>query len=77
MLPPSLVEQFWEQVSVIVRKKCRLSEHSAHDAVARFRIEIEPKVGEMIYHDGADNVAKTVISAVKNGEYLDVERKGA
>jgi hypothetical protein len=77
MLPQPLIEQFWEQVSVVVGKRCRLSERAARGAVARFRAEVEPNVGEMIYHDGVDNVARTVVNAVKNGEYLAAERKGA
>lgn len=77
MLPGYLIEQFWDDVSVIVRKKCRLNEQCARTAVKRFRAEIEPNVGEMIYHDNVDNVARTVVNAVKNGEYLDDQRKGA
>jgi len=46
-------------------------------AVERFRAEIEPNVGEMIYHENADKVAETLVNAVKHGEYQDIERKGA
>lgn len=76
MLPGALVEQFWDRVSSIVRKKCDLSEQMTQSVVFRFREETEPKVGEMIYHDNVENIAQTVINAVKNGEYVDAGRRG-
>lgn len=77
MLPRALIEQYWDRVSSIVKKKCALNEQSAKLAVSRFRTEVEPKVGEMIYHDNVENVAQTVVNAVKNGDYLDAKLKGA
>jgi hypothetical protein len=77
MLPQALIEEYWERVFSIVKKKCRLDDRSARMAVAGFRTEIEPKVGEMIYHDNVENVAETVANAVNNGEYVNAKRKGA
>ena len=77
MLPRPLVEEYWDQVADVVRKKCRLDDGEARSAVTHFRAEIEPKVGDMIYHENADKVAETVINAIKSGGYGDAERKGA
>jgi len=77
MLPRALIEEFWNRVSSIVQKRCHLTDERTQIAVMRFRNEIEPKVGDMIYHDKEDNVANTIIAAVKHGDYLDADRQGA
>ena len=77
MLPRPLVEEYWDRVVSVIGKQCHLSDESARLAVSRFRAEIEPKVGDMIYHEKAETVANTVVNAIKNGEYVDNERKGA
>lgn len=77
MLPRAMIEDFWNRVSQIVKKRCHLHEELAYSAVMRFRNEVEPKTGEMIYHENVEAVAETVVSAVMNGEYSDLERKGA
>ncbi|HYV34240.1 MAG TPA: hypothetical protein VE988_00965 [Gemmataceae bacterium] len=77
MLPRPMIEDFWDRVSNIANKSCRLSDQKMRSAVERFRAEIEPNVGEMIYHENADKVAETLVNAVKHGEYQDIERKGA
>lgn len=77
MLPRPLIEEFWNQVASIVKRKCHLSEDRAFAATSRFRNDIEPKTGEMIYHDNVENVAETIANAVRSGEYSSVERKGA
>ncbi len=72
MLPQPMIEEFWGKVEAILEKDCTLPEDQWRKAVSKYRHWVEPKVGEMIYHRDAKDVATTISKAVKEGGFLEL-----
>lgn len=70
MLPQPLVEQFWQEVQQLLVKEHSLTRERARQAAAAYRHEVEPKAGEMLYHQDATEVATTIAAGVGNGTLL-------
>jgi hypothetical protein len=67
MLPQPLIEQYWDRVRGILQKDYHLKRNQSDQAVSRYRGMVEPKAGQMIYHQDAKEVAGTIAQAVKSG----------
>src|SRR5436190_4923443 len=70
MLPPYLIEQFWQKVQVLLESDHCLKRDRSREALSRYRKLVEAKVGDMIYHQEARDVAATIAAAVKAGRLL-------
>ncbi len=71
MLPQPLIEQFWQQVDRILEAEYCLTGEQSKLAVSKYRQEIEPKAGQMVYHQDATEVALSIANAVKKSNLLE------
>lgn len=67
MLPPPLVEQYWNEVREFLHEQHQLSREQSQQAATDYRHEVEPKAGDMLYHRDAKDVANTIAIGVRNG----------
>ena len=67
MLPPALVEQYWDEIREFLQEEHGLSREQSQQAATVYRHEVEPKAGDMLYHRDAKDVANTIAIGVKNG----------
>ena len=65
MLPQPLIEEYWDRVRRILQNEYHLNRTQSEQAVSRYRVLVEPKAGEMTYHQDAKEVAETISHAVK------------
>ena len=70
MLPQPLIEEYWDRVRGILEVDYQLSRLHASQAVSRYRGMVEPKAGEMTYHQNVAEVAATIAQSVKQGGLL-------
>ena len=73
MLPPPLIEQYWQSVRSLLEKDHSLKGERSREALSRYRRLIEPKVGDMIYHEDVGKVASTIAAAVKDGRLFQCD----
>ena len=64
MLPQPLIEEYWDRVCRILQEDYHLNRDQSQQAVSRYRALVEPKAGEMTYHQDAREVAETLSRAV-------------
>lgn len=65
MLPQPLIEEYWNHVCRILQDVYRLDRSKSEQAVSRYRAIVEPKAGEMTYHQDVKEVAEIVSQAIK------------
>lgn len=66
MLPQPLIEEYWDRVRRILQEDHHLERSQSEQAVSRYRAIVEPKAGEMTYHQDAKEVAEAISHAVKH-----------
>lgn len=67
MLPEKLIADFWVQVLLDLVSRHQITGENAAEAVRVYRAMIEYRVGDMIYHRDAEQVAETVADGWKSG----------
>ncbi len=65
MLPQPLIEEYWERVCRILQEDYHLKRTPSEQAVSRYRAMVEPKAGEMTYHQDVKEVAEVISQTVK------------
>lgn len=74
MLPEHLKAQFWIEVEQMLQRRHRLNKKTARHAVEEYRARVEgPRVGDMVYHRDADEVAATIAAVIDQGGFCAVE----
>jgi ribosomal protein L25 (general stress protein Ctc) len=63
-LPKNLIEKFWSRVRRLVKDQCGLTSTAARAETDGYRRSVESKVGDMIYHENAEDVALTIAHGV-------------
>jgi hypothetical protein len=70
MLPQPLVEEYWDRVRRMLEADYHLKPPQASQAVSQYRGMVEPRAGEMTYHQDAAEVAGIIAHAAKRGGLL-------
>jgi hypothetical protein len=65
MLPQPLIEEYWDRVRRILQNDYQLDSSQSQETVDRYRKEVEPRAGEMVYHQDAKEVAEALSHFVK------------
>ncbi len=65
MLPQPFIEEYWDRVSRILQEDYHLNQEQSQKAVSQYHALVEPKAGEMTYHQNAKEVAATISLAEK------------
>jgi hypothetical protein len=74
MLPGHLIAEFWEEVAELLRKQHDLSEERARQGIAEYRYRLDlHRVGDMVYHENAAHVARTIAGALRQGGFREPE----
>jgi len=73
MLPQHLIEEFWLTVKSLAQKKHGLSAAAAEKWTVEFRKLAARRMGDMIYHDEPEAVARTVAGGAKRGGFPEPE----
>ncbi|MBI3823713.1 MAG: hypothetical protein HY289_13675 [Planctomycetes bacterium] len=63
-LPKELIEEFWSYVERLVWKTGRATADEAREETDAYRRLTERKVGDMIYHENAEDVARTIAHGI-------------
>jgi hypothetical protein len=67
MLPQPLIEEFWHKVQNTLQEDYGKDVRESRRAVDRYRQVVETRVGDMIFHRDAKEVAATINEALNNG----------
>jgi hypothetical protein len=68
MLPPHLIEEFWDTIMQELRKRHRLSETDAKSAISKFKSALERhQIGDLVYHRDPESVAQTIAGGWERG----------
>jgi hypothetical protein len=65
MLPRHLVVEFWLAVEQHLVKEHRLRKQDAQSGIAEYRRRTDLRVGEMVYHNNAEDVASTIAGILR------------
>jgi hypothetical protein len=73
MLPGHLVDDYWKEVEKKLIKTAGVSIEKVKASVESFRADIEPKAGDMIYHQDAVETAAAVVNMMTNRDSVHTE----
>lgn len=74
MLPSHLIAEFWDEVETLLRKQHDLTEEQARQGIMDYRGRLDyHRVGDMVYHQDAAHVARTIAGAVRQGGFREPE----
>jgi hypothetical protein len=78
MLPEHLKAQFWIEVEQALQQRHCLSQEDARNRIQEYQeLVISPRVGDMIYHRDAEDVAATIFGIMQQGGVRAVEPRPA
>lgn len=74
MLPGHLIAEFWVKVHCVLEAEHKLTKKQARHGIEDYRARLDMhRVGDILYHSEAEDIARTIAGAVRQGGFKEPE----